>query len=398
MYNIVFRCIVSATVKLYSNTVVQPLQYKYVFEEFKFSVPKYSILPRGFCTNKSYLIQQEYDKKFEEELNEYLKDPQNAANFEKCQLEVEYLRSSVDRVPKSLKAQNWLHLLKSNFRGQRRAYLAYLWQIEKKEENRILKKEQRKKLIIEKRNAETSENKYKLSYNTMFHRIREQAIMQFYNGRLINAMLWAPTIVFDLGYDEYMTQNEKQQCAKQLLYAFSQNRLHDDPCNLYFCNTDLNSITMKQLHKTIPTLYDADFPLNITTKSYLDIFDKSKLVYLTPHTRKVLTHYDADAIYIIGAMIDKTNHEPLSMQKARREGIKMVKFPLSEKLPWGTGSIKNLPLNQVLSILLDLRVTNNWEIALQHIPRRKLKENRLKSLERQVRKREELISSLLQNV
>lgn len=397
MYNTVFRCIVSATVKLYSNTVVHPLQYKHVLEELKFSVSKYAKGTRGYCTNKSIFVHTEYDRKADEELNEFLKDPENVAKFEKCKLEVEYFRNALEKVPDTLKSHNWLHLLKTNMKGQRRSYLAYLWQVEKKQASDIIKREKRKKLIEEKR-KETEDSKYKLSFGTMFHRIREQSMMKFYNYRLINAMLYSPKIVFDLGYEKYMTQNELQQCAKQLLFAFSENRLHDDPCDLHFCNADPNSPILRQLHKVIPTLYEADFPLNITSKSYLEVFDKSKLVYLTPHTRKVLTHYDSEAVYIIGAMIDKTNHEPLSMQKARKEGIRMAKFPLSEKLEWGTGSVKNLPLNQVLSVLLDLRVTNNWDIAFQHIPRRKLKESRVKSLMRKVKKREQLILSLMEKI
>lgn len=62
----------------------------------------------------------------------------------------------------------------------------------------------------------------------------------------------------------------------------------------------------------------------------------------------------------------------------------MMKLPLSEILEWGTSSSKNLPINQVLSILLELKRTKDWDKALRIIPKRKLKETKMK----QQRKRE----------
>lgn len=51
----------------------------------------------------------------------------------------------------------------------------------------------------------------------------------------------------------------------------------------------------------------------------------------------------------------------------------MAKLPLEKYLPWGTGSAKNLTINQVMDILLELRHTGDWKKALQHVPTRKLK-------------------------
>lgn len=65
---------------------------------------------------------------------------------------------------------------------------------------------------------------------------------------------------------------------------------------------------MKNFSKFIPTLYEPWFPLNIHKESYLDIFPKEQLVYLTPHCREEMTNYDPDIVYIIGGMVDKVNH------------------------------------------------------------------------------------------
>lgn len=93
--------------------------------------------------------------------------------------------------------------------------------------------------------------------------------------------------------------------ARQIKFSFAENRCHDNPFNMYLCNTDPNSETMQALHRFIPPLFDDDFPLNVKTESYLDIFDKSKLIYLSPHSQEEMNKYDHDAVYIIGAFVDK---------------------------------------------------------------------------------------------
>lgn len=50
----------------------------------------------------------------------------------------------------------------------------------------------------------------------------------------------------------------------------------------------------------------------------------------------------------------------------------MAKLPLDRYLQWGDGSGKSLTLNQMISILLDIKNTGDWEYALRHVPRRKV--------------------------
>lgn len=62
---------------------------------------------------------------------------------------------------------------------------------------------------------------------------------------------------------------------------------------------------MQSLHRNIATMYEPWFPLHLHEKSYFEVFNKDQLVYLTPHCREELVDYDHDAIYIIGAIVDK---------------------------------------------------------------------------------------------
>ncbi|XP_076754807.1 tRNA methyltransferase roswell [Xylocopa sonorina] len=387
------KCVAFAT-KFYSKVFIQSVKSKLTVSQFNLSVQTHQLIARGYTElSASHKISQEYKKKNEEKLQKLLEESTYRALYDKYKLEIEFLKSTTNKVPEQLSAYNWLHLMQSTSRGQRRGYLEHLWKIERKTENRKKKQELRRAKKEEEKNFDDG-SPYGLSKCTLFHRIQDKQMNHFYNGRLISAMLHEPTVVFDLSYDEYMAANEQLNCAKQILLSFSANRVHDEPFNLYLCNARNESLIMQKLHQVIPTLYDADFPLNITSKSYLELFDKKKLVYLTPHTNNIMKSYDPELIYIIGGMVDKANPRPVSFQKANRENIPMMQFPLSQTLQWGMGSRKNLPLNQVLSILLDLRHTNNWNMAFNHVPKRKLKPARDENLRKLYLKRQIAIDQL----
>lgn len=289
-------------------------------------------------------------------------------------LEVEVLRQSGHRVPQNINLRQWKELLTLETRTGRRKYLSYIFGVEKSRENRKKKKAEQKQQREDevKKLPENNHIRYGLGFNTMFQRVYDTTINNLYNNKLIQAMQFGQKLVVDCSYDSHMTLREAMDCGKQLTYMFSENRAHDNPFDLYLCNAVRESNTMKQFVKFIPTLYDPDFPINITEKHYLDIFPKANVVYLTPHCREEMREFDHDAVYIIGAMVDKANNEPLSLAKAKREGLKMEKLPLDRYLLWGAGGSKSLTLNQVIKILLDIRATGSWDKALQHVPRRKL--------------------------
>lgn len=72
-------------------------------------------------------------------------------------------------------------------------------------------------------------------------------------------------------------------------------------------------------------------------------------------------------------LIQQVHPQPLSMAKAKREGIRMAKLPLEKYLDWGSGSTKSFTINQMMMMMLDLKHTKDWHKALQHVPTRKLR-------------------------
>lgn len=193
-----------------------------------------------------------------------------------------------------------------------RKLLEFLWRCEIAAINERKKKELKKAERLSKREAEQVEEdtgviKYGLHCNSLFMRIYETTMNRFFNGKIIQNMMFEPKVVFDCGYESDMTEREIHNCAKQLSLAFASNRGHCDPMYFYFCNFNGDGLLKRYLHQNIPSLMNDDFPVTLTSQSYLDIFPKNQLVYLTPHCRINLNEFDPDAVYIIGALVDKVN-------------------------------------------------------------------------------------------
>ena len=226
--------------------------------------------------------------------------------FKILMLEVEVMRQEGLRVPSKLNTEQWIELLKLDTRSKRRKFLGFIWLREIKNLADERKKDERRQKNLERKEREKKEREesdhiiYGFAGSTIFLRVYDTTINMHYNNSLIQAMKFGQKLVIDCGYEEHMNNIESKNCGKQLMLMFAENRLHKDPYDLYFCNANPEYRAIKHFQKHVPTLYEPDFPVNITEKHYLDLFPKEKLVYLTPHCNNELKEYDHDAIYIIG--------------------------------------------------------------------------------------------------
>ncbi|KAL6418979.1 hypothetical protein ACFW04_011656 [Cataglyphis niger] len=398
MYNYFRRCLIVST-KIHRKLSMQESSYESILSPMinyyasSHHIWNNLVYKKFYCqiannekTNEISVMKNNAQQK----LDEVLSNLEDLKHYQILELEIDVIRHDAGKVPEKLKPDDWLMLLKLPSKRQRIKYLRYLWCNETHKKNQKIKKElKRAKWLAEKAEAEaqqkedSGEIKYGLTYNTMFLRINSTTMNYYYNAKLIQAMMFAPKVVFDCSYESYMNFHEIQTCAKQLTLSFANNRAHVDPMCLYYCNLNKDGLLMEYFQHNIPTLLNKDFPAIVTSQSYLDLFRKDQLLYLTPHCKTDITEYDSDTVYIIGAMIDTQNTKPLSLAKAKKDGIRMGKLPLEKYMKWGPSSCKKFSLNQMINILLDLRYTGNWNKALQHVPNRKLKESREYKLQKQ---------------
>lgn len=175
-------------------------------------------------------------------------------------------------------------------------------------------------------------------------------------------------LLFDCGFCDTMSKPEIRDTARQIKYAFSQNRLHSRPYVMHFCNMDRSSLLWYELEKQMPNF--PKLPLKVHTGDVTEVFPKEELVYLSPDAEDVMHELDVDARYIIGSIVDKGQQLPLTLAKSKKLNIRSVRLPLNKYIKFH--SHKTLTLDQMASILLELRISRDWTKALKHVPGRKI--------------------------
>lgn len=117
MYNRFYLNFVTFVTKFYSNVSIQNV-HKITISQFRIPM---QIYVRHYCKeNPNKIISEHYNKLNEEELKTLLEDPKYKAIYDRYNLELEYMKYNTGKVPKTLTPSNWLYLLKSSAKGQRR--------------------------------------------------------------------------------------------------------------------------------------------------------------------------------------------------------------------------------------------------------------------------------------
>lgn len=293
-------------------------------------------------------------------------------------MEIEVFRQSgeLDLSADELTARDWKEILDLGSPQQRKKYYIYTMKrkLARAADKRRKERKNAERIERERENAQETAGhiQYGLGRNTMYYRIRESSMTEMYNSRLAHAVIYGQKLVFDLGFNQHMRSKDIRSCVKQLQYGYGYNVRDEDPFHLHLCNARHEEALLPQLQLAIPPLAQPKGLVTVTDKSYLDLFPKDKLVYLTPDCREDLEEYDHDAIYIIGCFVDMANSLPVSLAKAKQEGLKMARLPLERYLRWTSGGNKSLTIDQMMNVMLTVKNTGNWATALKHVPIRKL--------------------------
>ena len=237
-------------------------------------------------------------------------------------------------LPSHVTDKQWQDIVSCKSIHTRRRLLRFLFLNEIKKQNEKLRKKEKAELAeirwVEQQEMmlENKHLQYGLWYNTIFLKLTIKTIKSVLHHKLMNARLYGQPIVFDNSYENLMNHLSKKDLVRQLTMGLSLNREHADPFYIHICNFNLEDESSKLLLQSIPTLLDTDYPLDTHSVCYQDVFPHDKLVYLTPHCDEEMMEFDHDAIYIVGSLVDRVNTEPVSLAKAKRQQLRMQKFPL----------------------------------------------------------------------
>ena len=96
---------------------------------------------------------------------------------------------------------------------------------------------------------------------------------------------WGQPLVIDLSWFKTMQiQQQKSLCLRELPYSTSYNKSSTQPFHLHY--TSVCDQRFKDLMAKVDPLAMTDGkPEVYTEQSYLDIFPKEKIVYLSPDSR-----------------------------------------------------------------------------------------------------------------
>ncbi|XP_005386379.1 PREDICTED: mitochondrial ribonuclease P protein 1 [Chinchilla lanigera] len=273
-------------------------------------------------------------------------------------------------VPEHITEEELKTVMECTSKSAQRKYLKYLYIKENLKRAKLLKKEMKAAAKKEAQKANlfetTEENK---EQNFLFLRFwdRHKNIAMGWKGA--QAMQFGQPLVFDMSYSNYMKPKDLQNTVSQLLESEGCNRRDIDPFHIYFCNLEIGSAYHRELVRYYGEKWDK-LLITATEKSYVDLFPKDNIIYLTADSPNVMTTYKHDKIYIVGSFVDKNIQSGVSLAKAKQLNLATERLPLDKYLQWSTGN-KNLTLDQMTRILLCLKNTGNWEEALKFVPRRK---------------------------
>jgi hypothetical protein len=134
----------------------------------------------------------------------------------------------------------------------------------------------------------------------MIQSVGPHSIKEYCRSRLATSIrINAPSVVFDFRYDDLLDPRVEKSLNRQLVEAISLNRKisNFDPFQIHFCNYKKDTFFHKQFGKLVSL--DNNL-IQETDKSYMDIFDKDDLIYLTKDSTTVMREYDPTKVYIIG--------------------------------------------------------------------------------------------------
>ncbi|CAD5234997.1 unnamed protein product [Bursaphelenchus xylophilus] len=311
-------------------------------------------------------------------LNE--KERRNVLSFQK---ELEVLSRIYTFLPSAVDDKFWLKIARCDRTKERFDALKFMKTKEKLEE----KDERRKKANIE-RIKEDGERVPGYNNYSETPYLADQSRLQAHsifteNSRLVRAyqLQDRPAVAVDCRFLQDHSQRGLALTFVQLNYLFGQNRQRKEPWRLDFVNYDDNVPILRECRKRYLLQFESSKKVcgRLTNESYLDLYNKDDVIYLSPHTDNVLSSeevLDPKKCFVIGGIVDRVKelniHPEASALVAQQEGVQLRKLPL-DLIEWKAGS-QFLTFTTVLNILQQTFEANgDFRGALERaIPRRHL--------------------------
>ncbi|CAD5111435.1 DgyrCDS743 [Dimorphilus gyrociliatus] len=151
-------------------------------------------------------------------------------------------------------------------------------------------------------------------------------------------------ICIDFSVSNMMDSKECCKFAHQFNRLYGANKKSSSPVHLHITGVDKESELYKQCSEKNEGF--EDYLMTISEKKHFELFDKEKLIYLTPDSDTPLTEIDSSKIYVISALVDETVEKNVTLNSAKAIGINTARLPIEEYMKRAYG---NYTFNQVLT-------------------------------------------------
>jgi len=263
--------------------------------------------------------------------------------------------------------------------GQVRRYMDFLESKEEARRREFIKKRASarggKALLalheVEKEEKEKEHIYYGLGANVIHLRLNRTTENAFYNWNAYRAFLHSTPLVIDLSFFHKMRNKAhiKSLFYSELRNAMVFNRRALEPYALHFTNVTPEIQQILSDSFTVDC-QSTELPVVVTEQDHLDMFDNRRLVYLSPDSKNDLKQVSDDDIYVIGALINKSQDDrgPLTLARAKRLGIRHARFPLKKTL----GVQAEMNVDACVGVMCDMKAHNDWFFASRWVPSRHL--------------------------
>uniref|UniRef100_A0A6B2F983 tRNA methyltransferase 10 homolog B n=1 Tax=Bothriechis nubestris TaxID=1766655 RepID=A0A6B2F983_9SAUR len=185
--------------------------------------------------------------------------------------------------------------------------------------------------------------------------------------RLLEAKATGPRLCIDMSLISHMTNKEISRLAAQIRRLYGSNKKAQKPFWLHLTGIVKNS----PIYEACLRMNDgfANYLMDVTAESYLDLFPLDMIVYLTPDSDNVLEEVDPQKVHILGGLVDESIQKKLTFQIAQERHLQTARLPIQEYMVKNVNA-KNyhsttLAINQVFDALSTFCDTKNWEEALK---------------------------------
>lgn len=188
------------------------------------------------------------------------------------------------------------------------------------------------------------------------------------NARLADSLINGMKVCIDLGFDDEHDSRDIGSLCKQLSLSYSV--LKQTPCPVHLHITSLTPGSETQL--LLSTQGAENWKVERSPKAPWELFDKSKIVILSPDSENVIESFDKDKVYMIGGIVDRSVRKARTLGKAVTHDIQTARFPIQEVLPERRTHILNI--DHALKIICGHLHTNDWHKVLSEcVPLRKVR-------------------------